>query len=188
MPKQARLLLSFLVKPASIFTMIGGLVGYGIGFVQFNITIYHSQIKLAEKHHSMYMSDEVGKAGSELDKFWLDETIITSIKNTPPEKRNDEIKNLIIYHKLGGSVAKLLEFYRGVVTCVQMKACDLDTTCNLFRKDIRAFLSTYRGYLRWWSALWHEEDIVGAEIRKFVKSSCVADKRSTKGGAARFRG
>lgn len=152
--------------------VVGGLIGYSIAVIQFSISLQNDQLKAAQGQYTNYLSGEVGKATSKLDKLWHDEAVISDIETTPPQERNDRITVLLKENDLTTSVQILLDFYKGTVSCVVHGSCDLEKTCELFHKDMVGFLSNYYGFFKQLAKQWYQKDIVGSETRKFAVSSC----------------
>lgn len=150
---------------AIAFALVAGLYV----LVEYRSNQTDALIKRTMEFQARFGQAEVLKARLELDRYWLSPESAKDLGQASGSK-NEKITQVVLDHKLDGSVFVLADFFRQIVTCMKEDLCHLETTCAVFKSYVVELRNTYFDLFKTWQQRWGEN--LGEAPYEYFSKNC----------------
>jgi hypothetical protein len=102
-----------------------------------------------------YGQREILAARRKLDSFWLNPDSDAE-RAAEPGSPAEQIRAVVLKHKLDGEVFVVADFFDQITTCMQTDLCHLKTACAIFKPEVDGLHNTYFDLFKKWEQRWGE--------------------------------
>lgn len=141
--------------------------------MEYKLNEVDATIKRAMELQARYGAAEILTSRLKLESYWLSPESESDLQQAGGSTKNEKITEVLLRHKLDGSVFVLADFFHQVTTCVKQNLCHLETTCAVFKRPAVELRNTYFDLFKQWEKRWGEN--LGDGPYKYFTANCPKD-------------